>query len=56
MGNKADELSNRAVSFEEGKELASSLGIPFFEVSAKSGEDVEMTFQCLLDTVVKNLR
>lgn len=44
IGNKCDNDSNRQVSFEEGKELADSLGIPFMESSAKTSENVEKVF------------
>lgn len=44
IGNKCDIDGNRQVSFEEGKELADSLGIPFMETSAKTSENVEKTF------------
>lgn len=36
IGNKKDLLDQRAVSLEEGSELAEKLGATFFEVSAKS--------------------
>ena len=35
MGNKLDLAHNRQVSQMQGREFADSLGIPFFEVSAK---------------------
>jgi len=35
VGNKSDLSSKRAVQFDEGKELANSLGMQFFETSAK---------------------
>lgn len=44
IGNKCDIDGKRQVSFEEGKELADSLGIPFMETSAKTSENVEQTF------------
>ena len=34
LGNKSD--SKREVSFEQGQKLASDIGIPFFETSAKN--------------------
>ena len=40
VGNKTDLESERKVSYEDGKRLAENFGISFFEVSAKSGENV----------------
>lgn len=44
IGNKCDIDSKKAVSTEEGKELADSLGIPFMETSAKNSTNVEQSF------------
>ena len=44
IGNKCDIDSKKAVTTEEGKELASSLGIPFMETSAKTSINVEQSF------------
>lgn len=44
VGNKADIEDKRQVSFEEGKELADSLGITFLETSAKTSQNVETSF------------
>jgi len=45
IGNKCDyEQSRRKVTWEEGKALAVSLGIDFFEVSAKTGKRVDDVF------------
>lgn len=44
IGNKCDIDSKKAVSTEEGKELAGSLGIPFMETSAKTSVNVEQSF------------
>ena len=41
VGNKCDLENERVVSFEEGKTLADSLGISFFETSAK--KDINVT-------------
>lgn len=41
VGNKTDLESERKVSYEDGKRLAENFGISFFEVSAKSGENVQ---------------
>lgn len=44
VGNKADLESKRQVTFEEGKELADSLGIKFIETSALNSSNVETAF------------
>ncbi|OMJ79838.1 hypothetical protein SteCoe_20034 [Stentor coeruleus] len=44
IGNKCDCDTKRAVSTEEGKEFADSLGIPFMETSAKTSSNVEQSF------------
>ncbi|XP_052172922.1 ras-related protein RABC2a-like isoform X2 [Diospyros lotus] len=45
VGNKIDKVSERAVSKEEGIELAKELGSLFIECSAKTGENVEQCFK-----------
>ena len=44
-GTKSDLTSKRAVSKEEGKELADSLNLPFIETSAKAGVAVDQCFE-----------
>jgi len=41
VGNKSDLQNKRAVTFEQGKELADSLNIEFLETSAKNSTNVE---------------
>lgn len=41
VGNKIDEIQNREVSKEEGKELGEKYNINYFECSAKTGENIE---------------
>lgn len=48
IGTKVDLESNRQVSEEEGRKLASEIGaLDFFETSAKSGAGIENAFQQL---------
>ncbi|XP_061173237.1 circularly permutated Ras protein 1-like [Saccostrea echinata] len=47
-GNKSDLEHQREVSFEEGKKLADTLGIPFTETSAKTGSLVQEAFENLV--------
>lgn len=44
IGNKADLTGKRAVSSQEGKAFADSLGIEFLETSAKTSQNVEQAF------------
>ena len=41
LGNKCDLVERRVVSRESGEMLASSLSAAFFEVSAKTGENID---------------
>ena len=52
IGNKVDLEDDRQVSKEKGEELAKRYGIPFFETSAKTGENVEEMFQALGSLVI----
>ena len=54
-GNKKDLSIERKVIESEGKNKADSLGLEFFETSAKTGENVENVFQKLLKLVIKNI-
>lgn len=44
VGNKCDRTEDRAVSVPEGERLAKSLGIPFYETSAKLNINAEIAF------------
>ncbi|KAL0562790.1 GTP-binding protein [Marasmius crinis-equi] len=44
VGNKCDWVDKKAVTDEQGRELASELGIKFMETSAKVNEGVEEAF------------
>lgn len=54
VGNKSD-IEDRQVSYDEGSQLASSLGISFFETSAKTGANIEDVFLYMAQEVKKNL-
>ena len=41
VGNKCDMEDERVISFERGKQLADSLGLEFFETSAKENINVK---------------
>lgn len=44
VGNKIDLSKDRQVSYQEGKDLGSSKGYVFQEVSAKTGENIQQFF------------
>jgi len=47
IGNKTDLKNDRRVSRDVGSELASKLGLEFFETSAKTGERVDDVFELM---------
>lgn len=44
VGNKADIFERRKVRKEIAQEFANNLGIPYFETSAKSGNNIAEVF------------
>ena len=56
IGNKCDLEKERKVSKEEGENLAQKYGIPFYETSAKTGENVQEAFtESLKNLSVKDI-
>lgn len=53
IGNKCDWEEKRAVSTEQGQQLANELGIPFLEVSAKNNINVDKAFYSLASDIKK---
>ena len=53
VGNKSDLTSKCAVETAIAKEFADSLGIPFFETSAKNATNVEEVFITLVSEIKK---
>lgn len=45
-------MTDRQVSYDQGKELAQSFGIPFFETSAKEGTNIAEAFT----TIAKQIK
>lgn len=43
IGNKSD-CSDRQISYDQGKKMADSFGVNFFEVSAKNNTNITQTF------------
>ena len=53
VANKIDMKENRKVEREEGEKLAKELGLPFIEVSAKDGINVDEIFEDLVERIYK---
>ena len=51
VGNKIDLPEKRKVTTQEGKELAEKYGLPFFETSAKTGDNVKEIFNDIAEKV-----
>ena len=54
VGNCCD-IQDRKVSFEEAKDFADSMGIPYVEVSAKTGYNVAKLFLIAAALVIKRI-
>ncbi|KAL4239000.1 hypothetical protein ACF0H5_003704 [Mactra antiquata] len=48
VGNKTDLVDDRKVTTDEGKTLATKIGIPFIETSAKTGDNITEMFETLV--------
>ncbi|OHT14370.1 Ras-related protein Rab-14 [Tritrichomonas foetus] len=55
IGNKSDLDSKRQISREEAEEFAKQNSMLYFEVSAKTGENVEPAFDGIVSAIEKNL-
>lgn len=53
VGTKQDLEEDRNVLMEQGRQLAAKFGIPFLEVSAKTGFQVKDAFEMLGKEIVK---
>ena len=53
VGNKSDLDQTRIISSKEGEKIAKELDCPFFEASAKTGENVEFIFRTLNNMLVE---
>lgn len=54
IGNKIDLDRDREVTQEDAKKKATLLGMHYFQISAKTGENIEMLFSNLLDITSEN--
>ena len=55
VGNKTDLESKRAVSFEEGQEMANHYCVRFLETSAKECKNVDQAFQLMTREIKANV-
>ena len=51
VGNKIDDVDHRKIQIENGENLANTFKLEFFETSAKTGENVQKTFQTLVQKI-----
>ena len=55
MGNKCDLEENRAVSYEEGLELANHYSVRFLECSARQSKNIDQAFQLMTREIKNNV-
>ena len=53
VGNKCDDIENKKISTAQGKRLANEYGMQFWEVSAKTGKNVENMLETMAKMIVK---
>lgn len=54
-GNKADLEDRRQVSEDRARDMADKFGLPYFETSAATGQNVAKAVECLLDMVMARM-
>ena len=54
IGNKSDLEEKRKVSYQEGKDFATSNGMQFIETSAKTDSKVKDAFELLTQEIIKS--
>ena len=55
FGNQCDRMTEKVVSTQEGREMASHFDMDFFEGSAKRDENIKEAFGCLVSKVKRVL-
>lgn len=55
VGNKCDLVQKKVVEYQQGKELADQLSIPFLETSAKNSTNVEQAFWTMAHEIKKKV-
>ena len=55
LGNKCDLESERKINKEEGDNLAKKYNCQFFEVSAQNGKNIDKSFLCLVQSILKDV-
>ncbi len=53
IGNKIDLEKERVISKEKGEEIAKQYNFPFYETSAKTGDNINESFECLIDLIIQ---
>ena len=53
VGNKSDLIEKRVISYEEAEKLAKEFNINYFECSAKTGKNINVAFNDLIEQMVK---
>ncbi|KYQ93403.1 Rab GTPase [Tieghemostelium lacteum] len=54
VGNKTDQSDRSVVASAAASQYAMSIGVPFVEASAKSGQNVEQVFQTIANEIYKS--
>ncbi|XP_012945898.2 ras-related protein Rab-27A [Aplysia californica] len=54
-GNKSDLEDHRRVSEDRARDMAEKFGLPYFETSAATGQNVSKAVDCLLDMVMSRM-
>ena len=55
VGNKKDLEDSRVVTSEQASQLASQLGFPYIETSAKSGVNIKESFEMLTSLICQQM-
>lgn len=56
IGNKCDRSEEKEVEYSTGRMFADEIGVPFMEVSAEDGSNVDLAFASLLADIMSTLQ